>query len=345
MSIKAGVLGGTGYTGTQLVSLLLNHEEVEVKWITSEKFKNRQYYESFPYLNSLINIECKSISQLDELDEVDIVFSCLPNLTSMHFVHKLIEKNTRVIDLSSDFRFKNLEMFKNVFNSEHSFKELNKKAVYGLSEINREKIKQSPIVANPGCFATSVILPLIPLFEKNLISDSEIIIDIKSPISGAGRAPRLDYHFPESNQNVSFDSFGKHFQKMEIKEHFGEKYGFNKDLVFMIHRIPVDRGIMSTIYVKLNSGFSTEEIGGVISDHYSDDKFIRIRNYNEPVNLKNVLNSNFCDIGFGMQDEFLIIESVIDNLIKGASGQAVQNMNIMFGLDEKTGLEFAPLYP
>ena len=345
MSINAGVLGGTGYTGTQLVSILLSHPEVELKWITSEKFKNKQFDESFPYLKSLINIECKSVSELDELNGVDVVFSCLPSLTSMLFVDRLIAKNTKVIDLSSDFRLKNVERFNNFFNSEHNFKELNESAVYGLSEINRKKMKNSCLVANPGCFATSVILPLIPLFEKNLFSDGTIIIDIKTPISGAGRAPWLEYHFPEANQNITFDSFDKHFQKLEISEYLRENYGFSDDLVFMIHRVPVNRGILSSIYLKLNSAISYEELADVVSGYYSSEKFIRVCNYNEPINLKNVLYSNFCDISFGIQDNFLIIESVVDNLIKGASGQAIQNMNIMFGLDEKTGLEFIPLYP
>lgn len=345
MSINAGVLGGTGYTGTQLVSLLLNHPEVEIKWITSEKFKNRQFYESFPYLKNLIYIECKSVSKLDELNEVDVVFSCLPSLTSMHFVDKLISKKIRVIDLSSDFRVKNIGRFKDFFKSKHGYKELNKTAVYGLSEILRKKIKDSRLISNPGCFATSVILSLTPFFEKKLLSDVKIIIDIKAPISGAGRAPRLEYHFPEANQNVTFDGFDDHFQKLEISEYFRENYGFNDDLVFMIHRVPVDRGILSSIYLEFNSDVSKEELTGLISNFYSGEKFIRVHNYNEPVNLKNILNSNFCDVGFGFQDNFLVIETVIDNLLKGASGQAIQNMNIMFGIDETAGLELTPLYP
>lgn len=345
MSISAGVLGGTGYTGTQLISILLTHPEVELKWITSEKFKNKQFSESFPYLNSLIGIECKTISELDELGDVDVVFSCLPNLTSMHFVNKLLSKKIKVIDLSSDFRLGDVKRFKNFFNTDHNFKALNKSAVYGISEINRKKIKRSSLVANPGCFATSVIFPLIPLFEKNLITDEDIIVDVKAPISGAGRAPRLEYHFPEANQNVTFDSFDQHFQKLEISEYLGENYGFKNDMVFMVHRVPVDRGILSTIYLKLKSVASREEWASVISDYYSDETFIRVHEYTKSISLKNVLNSNFCDIGFGMQDDCMIIECAVDNLIKGASGQAVQNMNIMFGLDENTGLELIPLYP
>ena len=345
MSINAGILGGTGYTGTQLASLLINHPGAELKWITSGKFKNRQFYESFPCLKGLIDIECKSVSRLEELGNVDLVFSCLPDLTSMNFVDKLAAKNARVIDLSSDFRIKKIDKFNKFFNMEHGFRELNKTAVYGLTEINRKKIGSSKLVANPGCFATSVILPLVPLFENNLLTEESIIVDIKTPISGAGRAPRLEYHFPEANQNITFDSYDNHFQKLEVSEYLEEKYGFKNDLIFMTHRVPVNRGIMSSIYLKLNSSVSIDKLAGVISDHYSAEKFVRVHSYNTPVNLKNVLNSNFCDIGFGIQDGFLIIESAVDNLIKGAAGQAVQNMNVMFKTDEQAGLELIPLYP
>jgi len=345
MSIKAGVLGGTGYTGTQLVSILLNHPEAELKWITSEKWKNRQFYESFPHLKGLIDVECKSVSKLDSLSKVDVVFSCLPNLTSMHFVEKFISNNTRVIDLSSDFRFKDSKKFKKFFNTEHGFKKLNNSAVYGLSEINRKKIRDCNLVANPGCFATSVILPLLPLAEHDFLSSGDIVVDIKAPISGAGRAPRLEYHFPEANQNISIDGFGEHFQKMEIREYLSENHGFRNNLVFMAHRVAVDRGIFSSIYMKLNRGISNNKLYELFSGYYSDEEFIRVHEFNEPVSLKNVLNSNFCDIGLGSQDKFLIIESVVDNLMKGASGQAVQNMNIMFGFDERTGLELSPIYP
>ena len=341
MSIKAGVLGGTGYTGTQLVSILLTHPDVEIKWITSEKWKNKQFYESFPHLKGLTDLECKSVTKIDELKEVDVVFSCLPSLTSMHFVDKFMSRNSRVIDLSPDFRFKNIKKFNEIFKTDHGFEDLNKSAVYGLSETNRKEIKDSHLVSNPGCFATSVLLPLIPLAEKGLLSGDDILMDIKAPVSGAGRAPRLDFHFPEANENMTFEGFEGHLQKQELIEIIGLK----NDIVFMTHRVPVDRGILSTVYLRLKDKTSKEEPARVLTDFYSKDKFVRVRDYNETVNLKNVLNSNFCDIGLGRQGNYLVIESVIDNLIKGASGQAVQNMNIMFGMDESAGLELVPLYP
>ena len=344
MSINAGILGGTGYTGTQLVSILSSHPDVKIKWITSEKFKNLQFHESFPHLKDIVTVECKSISNLGELEKVDIVFSCLPNLTSMHFVKKLFDEGTKIVDLSSDFRFPDIKKFEELFNTEHCSGELNKNAVYGLSEAKRPLIRESQLVANPGCFATSALIPLIPLFENSLTGD-EIIFDIKAPVSGAGRAPRLDYHFPETNQNITFDSYDTHTQKSEISEFLSESYGFKKKIVFMVHRIPLDRGILSTIYVRLNSPQSIGEIARLMKEHYSSEKFIRVHEHGKPIALKNVIHSNYCDIGIGLQDDYIIFESAVDNLMKGASGQAVQNMNIMYGLEENTGLDFVPHYP
>jgi len=336
MFIKAGILGGTGYVGTQLVSILSNHPKVELKWITSEKFKNKQFSSVFPYLKGMVDVECSSISKLDELDKVDVAFSCLPKLMSAYFIEKLITENMRVIDLSPDLRIKN---------PEHDFEKLIKDAVYGLSEINRVEIKDSRLVTNPGCFATSVLLPLVPLFKNNLFYEGLIIIDVKAPISGAGRAPRVEYHFSESNQNVVSDSNDGYFQKLETIEYLKRNYDYGKKLLFTVHRIPVSRGILSSIYMKLDPKVSLEELMRVVRNHYMDEKFIRVHEGSSPIGVKDVLYSNFCDIGFNLQDDFLIIESTLDNLIKGASGQAVQNMNIMFGLDEIMGLESVPVYP
>lgn len=336
MSIKAGILGGTGYVGSQLVSILSNHPEVELQWITSEKFKNRQFYESFPYLRGIVDTECSSISKLDELDKVDVVFSCLPKLMSAYFIERLITKDMRVIDLSPDLRIKD---------TDNGFEDLRKDAVYGLSEISRINIKDSKLVTNPGCFATSVLLPLVPLFENSLLCSEGIIIDVKSPVSGAGRAPRDEYHFSESNQNVISSGNEDHFQKLETFEYLKRNYGYNKELLFTVHRMPVSRGILSSMYMKVSSDVSLEDLVREAGDYYTEEKFIRVCEPGGTVGIKNVLYSNFCDIVYNLQDGFLIIESTLDNLMKGASGQAVQNMNIMFGLDESMGLESVPVYP
>jgi len=344
MSINVGILGSTGYTGCQLVSLLLNHEGVNIKWLTSEKFKDVPYSDSFPSLKKLIDIRCVSISKLDELEKVDLVFSCLPNNTSMHFVRKLFTKGTKIIDLSSDFRLKNLSKFRQFFKSDHPSTGLVEEAVYGIPELNRQRIKKSVLTANPGCFATTVLLSLAPLFN-NQIMVNNIVVDIKAPISGAGRSPRPEYHFPETNQNISSDGFEINYQKLEAEDFIHRNYDFKEKIVFKTHRMPVKKGILTTVYLKLKEKFSYDEIYGCYDKFYSNEEFVRIRGKEEMLQLKNVLNSNFCDICFDFQDKYLIIETVLDNTLKGASGQAVQNMNIMFDFKENTGLRAVPSFP
>lgn len=344
MSINVGILGSTGYTGCQLVSLLLNHEGVNIKWLTSEKFKGVPYSDSFPSLRELIDTRCVSISKLDELEKVDLVFSCLPNNTSMQFVRKLFTNGTKIIDLSSDFRLKNLSKFRQFFKTDHPSEELVEKAVYGIPELNRKRIKNSGLIANPGCFATTVLLSLAPLLN-NQINANNIVVDIKAPISGAGRAPRPEYHFPETNQNISSDRIEINYQKLEAEDFIHRNYDFKENIVFKTHRVPVKRGILTTLYLKLKEKFSYDDIYGCYDKFYSNEEFVRIREKDEILQLKNVLNSNFCDICCDLQDDYLIIDTVLDNTLKGASGQAVQNMNIMFDFKENTGLRAVPSFP
>jgi len=344
MSIKVGILGSTGYTGYQLVSLLLNHEAVAIRWLTSEKFKGMQYSKVFPALKGLVDINCVSISKLDEQENVDLIFSCLPNITSMHFVERLYNKDTKIIDLSSDFRLKKTELYKQYYKKEHPFPKLIAESVYGIPELNRGEIKNSRLIANPGCFATTVLLSLAPLL-KNKIKAGSIVADIKAPISGAGRAPRPDYHFPETNQNILSDGFESPFQKLEAEEFLRTNYKFNKKISFKAHRVPAIRGILTTIYYSLTDKISYEQLLECFERFYCDEKFVRIRSNDEAIQVKNVLNSNYCDICFDVRDNDLVIETVLDNTVKGASGQAVQNMNIMFGLKEDTGLLAVPIFP
>ena len=344
MSIKVGILGSTGYTGYQLVSLLLNHEAVDLMWLTSEKFKEMQYSDVFPALKGLLDINCVSITKLDQQESVDLVFSCLPNITSMHFVERLYNKGSKVIDLSSDFRLNNSVLFKQYFKKEHPSPELVTESVYGIPELNRGRIKDSRLIANPGCFATTILLSLAPLIG-NKINAGNIVADIKAPISGAGRAPRLEYHFPETNQNISGGGPESNFQKLEAEEFISSNYGIKNKIIFKTHRVPSVRGIMTTLYYSLTENISREELADCFNSFYSDEKFIRIRKETEEIQLKNVINSNYFDICFDIQDGCLIIEAVLDNTIKGASGQAVQNMNIMFDIEEDTGLTAVPIFP
>ena len=344
MSIKIGILGSTGYTGCQLVNILLNHPQAEIIWLTSEKFKGLGYSEVFPGFAGRVDIKCVSVSKLDGLQTADLVFSCLPNITSMHFVKKLYDKGTKVIDLSSDFRVKDTGIFKKYFNKEHPSKGLVDQAAYGLPELNRENIEGAGLIANPGCFATTVLLSLAPLL-KNGIDAGNIVADIKAPISGAGRAPRLEYHFPETNQNITGGSSEAFYQKLEVKEFLNSKYKFDGPLIFNTHHVNVKRGILSTVYCTLEGDYAYDFIHDLFIKFYSGEKFVRVREKGEALQLKNTLDSNYCDISISFQDKCLIIETVLDNTVKGASGQAVQNMNIIYGLGEDAGLSGVPLFP
>lgn len=344
MSIKVGILGSTGYTGYQLVSLLLNHEAVDLRWLTSEKFKGMEYSDVFPALTGLLDIKCMSITKLDQQESVDLVFSCLPNITSMHFVERLYNKGSKVIDLSSDFRLKDPELFKQYFKKQHPSPKLVTESVYGVPELNRGRIKDSRLIANPGCFATTILLSMAPLLG-NKIKAGNIVADIKAPISGAGRAPRPEYHFPETNQNVFSAGYESNFQKLEAEEFISSNYGIKNKIIFKTHRVPSVRGIMTTLYYSLSENISREELSECFNGFYSDEKFIRVRKEAEDIQLKNVINSNYFDLCFDIQDGCLVIEAVLDNTIKGASGQAVQNMNIMFDIKEDTGLTAVPVFP
>src|SRR5918911_1075823 len=201
--IKAGVLGATGYTGVELLRLLLSHPEVEISWLTSEKFSGKKISETFPQFYKLLDLECVSVSQLKNLDKVDVAFSCLPHGTSMHFVSRLVQTGARVIDFSADFRIKNVATYESWYRSKHPYKDFLKQAVYGLPEIYREKIKGAKVIANPGCYSTSAILGLAPALQQGWIKGDSVVVDIKAGLSGAGRAPTLEHHFSESNESVS----------------------------------------------------------------------------------------------------------------------------------------------
>jgi len=345
MSIKVGILGTTGYTGVRLFSILLKHPEVRIRWITSEKYAGKEITEPLPCFKNISNIVCSSVRDLERLEKVDLVFSCLPDGISMKFVNKLYETGIKLIDLSPDLRFSDPEIYRQTFGIKHRYPELLVKSVYGLSEINRKKIRQSVLVSNPGCYSTSVLLPLIPLLRRKDLFDKKFVIDIKASVSGAGRAPRPQFHFPEININTTAENISGHTQKFEIQNIIRETSGEIYESIFTTHMMPLNRGILATVYLKLSdSGIKADEIFGILKNCFAREQFIRIIYPDRLPALNDVCGSNYLDIGFELQDNFLIIVSALDNLIKGASGQAVQNMNIMFGFPENSGLENVPYY-
>ena len=336
-SVKVSIIGASGYTGAELLRLLSFHSKVEVVCITSRQFKGSKVGEVFPhFLQSpyenltFEELNCEEISKI-----TDVVFCCLPHKASFPVVKELYELNPdlKIIDFSADFRFRTPEKYEEVYRVTHTAKELFKKATYGLPEINREEIKKKNIIANPGCYPTSIILGLYPAKEKGLIDTSfPVIADSKSGVTGAGRKASLSFTYCEVNE--SFKAYGveghRHAPEIAEKLNLGL-------LRFTPHLVPMNRGILSTIYFKTKA--SKEELQKVYEEFYKDEYFVRVRN--TPPKTSDVAGTNFCDIYVTKDEEngLGVVVSVIDNIGKGASAQAIQNMNIVCGFPETTGLE------
>lgn len=345
MAITVGILGATGYTGAELTRLLLGHCEAEISWFTSEKFKAQRVSEVFPGLAGFCGLQYTSIAELGQLASCDLVFSCLPNGQSMHFVAKCLGSGSRVIDLSADFRLDDVDEFNEVFGYKHISGDLLEKAVYGLPELNRERIKKAALVANPGCFATGVVLGTAPMVKGGLFDIKAVYVDAKAGSTGGGRAPVLSSHFPEANENISTDRLGIHNQGREVENVLSNFYGADIDVTFVHHRVPLSRGIFTTIYVPPHGLKAPEKLFERFEEFYRNEHFIRV--YRDPryITIKGVGRSNFVNMSVGRQGDTVIVLVALDNLIKGAAGQAVQNMNLMFGFDERMGLENAPIAP
>ena len=342
MKIDAAIIGGSGYTGLELIKILLKHPNVNLKYITSRQFENVLVKDIFPSLSKYDELKFISPDIERISGDCDIIFTALPHKASMEIVNEFYKRGKKVIDLSADFRFSDVKLYEKYYDA-HQYKDLNNKAVYGLPEIYRDKIKNAQIVANPGCYPTSIILGLYPLLKNKIKILDTIIADSKSGISGAGRNPSLKTLFAEINENFSAYNIGSHRHQPEIEEKCIEIYENQLKIIFTPHLLPVNRGILSTIYVNIlepNIGF--ENIYHIYRETYKNEHFILIFDKGKFPSINSVRETNYCGIGihFDKNSSQLIIISVIDNLVKGASGQAVQNMNLMFDFDEKEGLEF-----
>lgn len=342
--VRVGILGATGYTGLELLRILSEHPEVEVRWIHSERFAGKPLKEYCPAWNKRRELEISGQEVLERVEEVDAVFVALPHGVAMEHVPRLLEK-TRVIDLSADFRFQSPVTYETWYRIPHRAPDLLSEAVYGIPEIYRERIRKARLVANPGCYPTSVIIPLFPLLRQGLL-DSPIIVDSKSGVSGAGKKASDDLHFCEVDENFKAYNVGVHRHSPEIAEQLSILGGENYQLVFVPHLLPLKRGILSTIYVALRRDAEEEELLALWGEAFSKEPWVRVLPKGYLPELKWVVGSNFIDIGLRkVGSHAFVIFSTIDNLTKGASGQAVQNLNIMFGIDEKTGLPAGVLYP
>ncbi len=352
--LKVAILGGSGYTGGELLRLLLQHPQVKIIAVTSERSAGRPVSELFPSLTGLsetLRFEPLDIKQV--VKKADLFFLCLPHKTSQEVVFNLHKAGKRVIDLSADYRLKDAAVYEEWYKTPHMYPVLLKKAVYGLSELYRVKIKNAEIVANPGCYPASAILGLAPVIKSALIDLDSIIIDSKSGVSGAGRNPELPFMFSEANESVRAYAVTTHRHTPEIEQELSRLVRTKKKVkvIFTPHLVPMDRGILSTIYVNLkNDARCTMHDAGLhklYQNFYAKEPFIRVLKNGEYPSTKAVKGTNFCDISLFLdrRKNSLIIVTAIDNLLKGASGQAVQNMNIMYGFDESMGLSNFAHYP
>ncbi|MCD8215173.1 MAG: N-acetyl-gamma-glutamyl-phosphate reductase [Clostridiales bacterium] len=343
--IKAGIIGATGYAGSELVRLLLGHPEAEIETITSKSYTGQDYRAVYPNFNH-IDMVCEEENMEELAEKCDVVFMALPHGQASKRVTEDILKKCKIIDLGADFRLQDTDVYESWY-CEHYSKEILKEAVYGLCEINREKIKGRRIVGNPGCYTSCSILSLYPLLREGLVRENSVIIDAKSGVSGAGRGVSQGNLFCEVNESVKAYKIASHRHTPEIEEQLSIAAGRPVTISFTPHLIPMNRGILATCYADLKESLSHEDLRAVYEKYYKDEYFIRLTDRGVFPETRWVKNSNFADIGFTVDKRTnrVIVIGAIDNLYKGAAGQAVQNMNILFGLDEKTGIDFVPPFP
>lgn len=345
---QVAIIGASGYTGAELIRILLNHPHVEIAALIANSNAGQKIEQLYRHLEPYGLPALKKLEEID-FSKIDIVFGCLPHTTSQETFSKLLSdgKNShlKIFDLSADFRLENPADYQKWYDHEHIAKELQPQAVYGLSEIHRDKIKKSNLIACPGCYPTSTLLPLIPLLQNGLIEAEGIVVDSKSGTSGAGRSVKQQNLFCEVNNSVKAYGIGTHRHIGEIEQELRKAAKSALEIDFTPHLLPINRGIISTIYARITPEFSLQDIKNCLETKYADEPFVQLTE-GEPA-ISDVVGTNLCIITAkqGRTANRLILVSVIDNLCKGASGQAVQNMNIVCGFDEKAGLLMQPMFP
>lgn len=338
--IRIGIIGATGYTGRELVRILLRHSRVKIAAITSETYTGKAFSDIYPEFKGVFDLILDSYNKEMIKENCDILFSALPHGLSQDRVPDLLELADRVIDLSGDFRLKEAKLYEEWYGYKHNNPELLSKGIYGLPEINRLKIKEAKLVSNPGCFPTSVLLALAPVLRGKVIDLENIIIDSKSGVSGAGRAPKLAFHLPECSENFKAYKVTGHQHTPEIEEQVAILAGEKVTINFTPHLVPMIRGILSTVYLKLTESISQEDIFKIYQQYYEKEQFVRIHQPPSLPETRFVAGTNYCDISLRLdrRNNRLIVISAIDNLVKGAAGQAVQNLNVLKGWPEGEGL-------
>lgn len=344
--LRVGVLGATGYAGIETVRILLGHPHVEITRLVSHSFVGKKISEIYPSLRNVCEMECCELNVDDIAANCDLVFTALPHGASKEVIPAIYEKGIKIVDLSGDFRYDSKEVYEKWYGEPHCAPEILEKSVYGLCEIHREKIKDATIVGNPGCYTTCSILSLYPLLSAGVVHKDNIIIDAKSGVTGAGRTEKLPYSFCECTENSKAYKIATHRHTSEIEQELGHAAGEEIMLSFTPHLIPQKRGILATSYANLKQDMSDEEIYKIFAEFYKDEHFVRVLTPGTLPETKNVAGSNFVEIGFKVDHRLkrVVVSSAIDNLFKGAAGQAVQNMNIMMGFPETAGINNPAFY-
>lgn len=345
--IKAGIIGSTGYAGGELVRILTGHKEAEIKWYGSRSYIDQNYADVYRNLFQIVDAKCMDDNMDALADQVDVIFTATPQGLCASLINEEILSKTKVIDLSADFRIKDVSVYEEWYKIEHKSPQFVEEAVYGLCEINREKIKNARLVANPGCYTTCSILTAYPLAKEGLIDMNTLIIDAKSGTSGAGRGAKVANLYCEVNENIKAYAVGSHRHTPEIEEQLGYAANETVKLSFTPHLVPMNRGILVTEYASLKKEVTKAEIREIYETYYGKEPFIRILDDGVCPETKWVEGSNYADIGFQIDPRTnrMILMGAIDNLVKGAAGQAVQNMNLLFGYKEQEGLELIPMFP
>jgi N-acetyl-gamma-glutamyl-phosphate reductase len=350
--IKAGIIGATGYAGAELVRLLTGHKEVEIVWYGSRSYIDQKYASIYRNMFQIVDDKCLDDNMEELAKQVDVIFTATPQGFLASVLTEEILQNTKIVDLSADFRIKDVKTYEAWYKIEHKSPQFIEEAVYGLCEINREQVKGARLVANPGCYTTCSILTAYPLVKEGLIDPDTLIVDAKSGTSGAGRGAKVDNLFCEVNENMKAYGVTSHRHTPEIEEQLGYAAGREIVINFTPHLVPMNRGILATEYATLKKKLdgslpSYEEIKAVYDRYYADEKFVRVLEKDVLPETKWVEGSNYVDVNFKIDARTgrIVMMGALDNLVKGAAGQAVQNMNLLFGLKESEGLELVPMFP
>lgn len=350
--VKVGIIGATGYAGNELVRLLMGHKDVEIMWYGSRSYIDKKYAEVYQNMFEIVEDTCLDDNMEELASKVDVIFTATPQGFLAGVLTEEILSRVKIIDLSADFRIKDVRTYEKWYKIEHRSPQFIEEAVYGLCELNRDKIKGARLIANPGCYTTCSILTAYPLVKEGLIDPDTLIIDAKSGTSGAGRGAKLPNLFCEVNENMKAYGVTNHRHTPEIEEQLG--YAAGKEIVvnFTPHLVPMNRGILATEYATLNKKAdgtlpTYEEVKAVYDKYYKNEKFVRVLEKDICPETKWVEGSNYVDVNFKIDERTgrIVLMGALDNLVKGAAGQAVQNMNLLFGFDEAEGLNLVPMFP